>query len=161
MKNIYLVFIFCTLVLKCYSQETSLGEVKNRAVYFEFVDFTVQAQPDLSYFKNPLTNGLISTNLSEDGKYLTKTFRLGVSKLGVEDRLLVFYKVMNMEISHIVMIIPPDINENGVINLSLYKEFVNHFNNGYNIKGSGKWSYKSNIVELSLTDDGIMFLALY
>jgi hypothetical protein len=161
MKNIYLIFVVCIFTLKSYSQDTSFWEVKNRAVYLEFVDFTVQVEPDLSYFKDPLSNGLISTNLSDDGKYLTKTYRLGISKLKVEDKLLVFYKASDMEISHIMMVIPPDINARGVIDLSLYKEFVNHFNNGYNIKGNGKWSYKSNIVELSLTDSGIMLLTLY
>ncbi|MFD0700309.1 hypothetical protein [Myroides pelagicus] len=126
-----------------------------RSVQYQlFVNYVIDKQ-SLDYFKEPITNGLINTTLSNDARYVTNTY-----KLADDDKLLVSKGFINDRVEQVIFVIIPELT-NGNITFNTYSHLINYFNKTYSVQQVSKnWNRGLLNIEMQLQDDGIAILII-
>ncbi|MVX36581.1 hypothetical protein [Myroides sp. LoEW2-1] len=129
--------------------------MNTRSLQYQLLVNYAVARQNLDYFKAPIANGLLSTDLSNDARDVTYTYQMAGS-----DRLLVSKDFISNVINQVIFIIMPELT-NGNVTFNTYSNLINYLNKSYPIiQVSKSWEKGIMSINMHLQDDGIAILII-
>lgn len=149
------IAIITLVLISYYSKAQGISENLSRIEYYQnILEYTITTN-SLEYYNKPSNNGYIGQNYSEDKKLITSEY-----KLLDMDKLMVVSNTYNKNITKIIFVISPDIN-NSNVTFNTDKKIVEYLNSiAQPIENKKKWKSNSLLFEHLINPDGIGILVV-